>query len=155
MNARRALEIIAAHGADAARWPAGERAGVLALAGEPPVAAALADAIRLDALLCGWARDVAPMAGLDADRLRPLARPAPARVPRRWFAGGALAAAVAAGIAVLAPTGRGAAPTPTIATNQPAAPSAALANGAASEATADAEAFVTVFTPTADEDELI
>lgn len=146
----RALEIIAAHGADAARWPAGERAAVWALAETPAVAAALGQARALDALLGAWAVDVPPR---DFDAVA-LARAGGGRSAQRrgWLAGAVMAAAVATGFAVLAPTSSppaGVAST----TGIPRAASGAPARVPAGEA--DAEAFATLFTPTADEDELI
>lgn len=53
MNTARAIEILEAYGADAARWPEAERDGVLAAlaSGDEDVAAALAQARALDAAL--------------------------------------------------------------------------------------------------------
>jgi anti-sigma factor RsiW len=49
---QRAREIIAAHGAEPRRWPAGERDGVLArIADDPALARPFADARELDDLL--------------------------------------------------------------------------------------------------------
>jgi hypothetical protein len=100
----RALEIIAAHGADVGRWPAAEATGVLALAArDAAVAVAIADARRLDDVLAAWASPV-PERRFDAAALIaavpgaavPATVAMPARVSRGWLAGGALAAAVAA-----------------------------------------------------------
>jgi hypothetical protein len=144
-----ALEIIAAYGGDPRRWPDADRPAVLALVGDPVVAAALGEARTLDAVLVDWARDVAP-AEFDAAAI---ASAAPVAAMRRgWWAGGMLAAAVAVGLVVLAPSGPGSGPqAPIVATNA-AVPSATAAGA---ELGGDAESFAQVFTPTADEDELI
>lgn len=152
MTRDQALEIIAAHGGDAARWPATEAAAVLALAAaDGVVAAALADARQLDALLGDWARDVAPATiDLAAITRLPGAGPAP-RPARRWLAGGLVAAAIAAGIAFLAPV---ASDSPMIKTVSP--PNAVqLAAADGDTFGSDADVFATVFTPTVDEDALI
>jgi hypothetical protein len=149
----RALEIIASYGADPARWPADERAAVLALAGRPAVAAALADARGLDALLGDWARADVVAAPFDAAQLTPRAAPVVPARRRGWLAAGAMAAAVAAAV-VLTPIGN--------VTPQPAGPQVAMNSPqstvpsatVASEPGSDAE-FAYVFTPTVDEDALI
>jgi hypothetical protein len=152
----RAIEIIAAFGAAPARWPEAERAGVLALAGHPAVAAALADARRLDALLVDWACADVAAAPFDAARLIPAAASrvpmAPAR-RRPWLAASALAAALTAVLA-LTSIGRMAPDvnTPQVAQNSPLSPvPSALASG---EAGSDGD-FAYIFTPTDDEDALI
>ena len=148
-----ALEIIASYGADPARWPADERADVLALAGRPAVAAALADARALDALLGDWATADVVAAPYDAARLTPRAKPVAPAKRRGWLAAGALAAAVAAAV-VLTPVGKVTpqtdAPHVAIASPQTTVPSATVASDTGS----DAE-FAYVFTPTVDEDALI
>lgn len=148
MTPERALEIIAAYGADSARWPDADRAAVLALAAaDAGVASALRDAAGLDALLAGWAHDVAPH-GFKVAAITAMAQERPARARRigwPWIGGGALAAAVAAGLVIYAPV-RPAAETE-IATLAPPV--------AAPSASADAEAFDTIFTPTPDEEQLI
>lgn len=151
MTPDRALETIAAYGADSRRWPAAVRADVAALAlRDPDVAAALAAARDLDALLDGWARDIVPMAAIDAAALIPAATvTGPADTRRRWFGGAALAAAVAAGIAVFAPMQPA---TTVVASNNSPVPSA---TGEGEASGSDAEAFAAVFTPTADEDQII
>ena len=147
MTEDRALEIIASHGADASRWPDADRDAVLALAGTPAVAAALAEAATLDALLTGWARADVVAAPFDAATLVPApVRPA-ARPVRRWLAAGAMAAAVAAAV-VLAPI-----PTATTQVAQVSVSSVPSAT-AESDTGSDAE-FAYVFTPTVDEDALI
>lgn len=153
MNSERALEIIAAYGADSARWPDAERAEALALtADDPHIAAALADAHGLDGLLGAWAQGAAPW---DADiaAITGARRVTGGRFQvSRWVAGGALAAAVAAGILVLAPVQPVTTPVQQIvSTNTPVLLATAEGSGSGS----DAEAFATVFTPTVDEDELI
>lgn len=153
MNRDRALEIIAAYGGDAVRWPATEAAALLAVAdSDDIVAKALADARQLDALLDGWAHDVAPAQfDLAAITRQPVA--APVRAPaQRWLAGGLVAAAMAAGIAFLAPMTPEADPRMEIISAKPAV-QLATADGEAPGN--DADAFATVFTPTVDEDALI
>lgn len=153
MTEDRALEIIASHGADPARWPADERAAVLALTGRPAVAAALAAARALDALLGDWARADVVAAPFDAAQLTPRGAPiAPAR-RRGWLAAGAMAAAVVAAVVLTPMTGvtpQSAAPQVAMNSSQTTVPSATVA----SEAGSDAE-FAYVFTPTVDEDALI
>ncbi len=62
-----AAAVIASHGADPARWPAADRAALLALAGSDlQVAAALADARRTDAAIADWLGAPLPaMAAID------------------------------------------------------------------------------------------
>ena len=98
MTEQRALDIIAAMGADSARWPDDERAGVLALVAQPAVAAAAS----LDALLGDWACADVAGAPFVAARLVPAPVVVSARPLRRWLAAGAMAAAVAAAV-VLTP----------------------------------------------------
>lgn len=173
MTEDRAIEIISALGADAARWPEAERSAVQALRHHPKVAAALAEAAQLDALLTDWARADVGTAGFDSALLAPPVGVAvagvvamPSRVRRRWLAAGALAAAVA-GALVLTPMG-GVAPGAGPASDIMAAPSPVLtaevaptfpdppvlSAAGASENGDDAE-FAYVFTPTVDEDSLI
>ncbi len=154
MNTDRALEIIAAYGADARRWPADDRAAVLALAGDPQVAAALASARALDAVLADWA--AAPVMGsldLAAITRQPQQRPVAHVARRGWIIGGAMAAAIA-GVIALAPARD--------TTSTQIASVSNLSNATVPSATvpggptgSDAEAFAYVFTPTADEDDLI
>lgn len=154
MTEDRALEIIAALGADAARWPEGERDAVLALRSRPDVAAALAEAAQLDALLGGWALADVAAAPFDSEGLIPaVAAPVTkSPLPRRWLAAGALAAAAAVAL-VLTPMQLGApAPGPRIDLASPQTP-VPSATGA-SEDGVDA-GFAYVFTPTVDEDALI
>lgn len=171
MTTEQALALIESFGGDPRRWPDAERAALLALAGhDARVSAAIADARELDTLLVGWALaetpawrlDDAALAALTAPRalppralppralpLRPLTlRPLPLR---RWFAGGAMAAALAAGVVLVNPlaprTGH-----PMVAAATPL--SSHAPNPDSVDRRADA-AFGDVFTPTADEEELI
>lgn len=159
-----ACAILASHGADPARWPAEQRAALLALAGDDPVvAAALADARALDALLNEWAATPAPLAGIDAAAIvaRPQLpapqaaglRPSGSAGLRSSGSAGLRRGLVAASVAIVAAIGgwlgvQPAGPSSTeIATAAP--PSAAAAAGEADLA------FAFVFTPTAAEEDLI
>jgi hypothetical protein len=160
----RALAIIAAWGADSARWPVADRAAVLALLAHPAVAAAMAEAATLDALLGPWARADVIAAPFDAARLVPDPLAARAvwplavhavRPAHRWLAAGAMAAAVAAAV-VLTPMG---VVTP-VSSVAPASRTARLPVAPALPATALEDAgsdgeFADVFTPTVDEESLI
>lgn len=144
-----ALDIIASHGADPARWPADVRAPLLALAAaNDAVAAALADARTLDALLGQWA--AAPAAGATVDVAAIVAQPQEGAARRRvaGWRPALLAASLALVVAVggwLGLSGRfGPAPAVEIAAAPPSA--------GAGEADA---AFAYVFTPTAAEEDLI
>lgn len=153
MTSERALEIVAAYGGDARRWPEDERGAVLALASvDAGVAAAIAEARGLDDVLAAWALDVAP-AQFDAAAI---VRSAAVRPMRRWFAGGALAAAVAAGVMLWTPMR---APGPEmVLTNSPVQLATAEGDGFGSDADSfgnDAEGFAYVFTPTIDEEDVI
>lgn len=141
----RAAEIIAAYGADPARWPEAERTTALdVIAASPVLTAALAEARVLDGDLTAWAQ--APVAPGDAA----VAAAAAARIalhrPRpfvRWAMGTGLAASLAAGLVLLAPAQR-------------LTPSTAPQVAAAVPSTAaDATAFAQVFTPTPDEDQTL
>lgn len=136
----RAAEIIAAYGADPARWPDAERATALhVVAASPALTAALAAARALDADLAAWAQ--APLT-VGADAAAGAARTV-LRRPRpfaRWAMGTGLAASLAAGLLLLAPTHR-------------LAPARAPVTVAAT--TDDASAFAQVFTPTPDEEQVL
>ena len=157
LTPERALEIIDAYGADSARWPDDARPALLALAAsDAGVAAAVAQARGLDALLGSWADAVAPRE-FDLAAIARVPQEAPAIVhgsafSRRWITGGALAAAVAAGLIILAPMQR--APDAVVASVSPElpAPSAAATGKAIGT---EADVFASVFTPTPDEEELI
>ncbi len=159
MTRDRALEIIAVHGGDAARWPAIEAAALLALAdSDAMVAAALADARGLDGLLAEWAAAAVP-AGIDLASITRLpvetlasARRSALAPARRWWAGGLVAAAIAAGIAFLAPVTPAADPMVETVSTQTAVQ---LATAEGDAFGSDADVFATVFTPTVDEDALI
>jgi hypothetical protein len=153
----RALEIIDAFGADSRRWPAEEREALTLLAmADPAVAAALAEARGFDTLLKGWATDVAPAAPIDAGTLIPA--PVRAATPSRgasWWLGGAIAAALT-GLLVTTPWSQAPqGPAVTIAANDIPNVSPVPSATGESEALAETEVFATVFTPTADEDQLI
>lgn len=163
MTRDRAFEIIDAYGAEPARWPADERAGVLTLAGSDDAVAqalkaALAAARPFDALLSDWAMDV-PVQHFDAEALLPAPRPVAAggimrpslmrpslmrQSMMRWMAGGAVAASVALALVVLPMNGSDA-PT-NINTASP---------GSAGDAVELDESFTMFFTPTADEEDVI
>jgi hypothetical protein len=149
-----ACAILASHGAEPARWPAAERAALLALAGsDPKVAAALTEARALDAMLDTWATAPAPLGGIDAVAMT--ARPqwrreqAPAWRPALLAASLALVVAVGGwlGVGSQLASPRGALPETEIASAAP--PSAAAGVGEADLA------FAYVFTPTAAEEDVI
>ena len=133
----RAAEIIAAYGADPARWPDAERATALhVIAASPVLTAALAEAHGLDADLVRWAQAplaVAPHAAADAARIAQR-RPRPVV---RWAMGTGLAASLAAGLVLLTPAHR---------------PAAAPHRAAV---VSDGTAFAQVFTPTPDEEDVL
>ena len=141
----RAAEIIAAYGADPARWPDAERATALhVIAASPELTAARAAAAALDADLVAWAQ--APVAGgigaraaADAARIA-LRRPRPFL---HWAAGTGIAASLAAGLLLFAPAHR-------------LAPGTTPVRVATVAATPDdATAFAQVFTPTPDEEQVL
>ncbi len=128
----RAAEILAAYGADPARWPDGERATAQAVIAASPELRAAQDAARaLDADLAAWAQ--APVAGGDAAAAARRALPAP-RPYLRWALGTGLAASLAAGLVLLTP-----------AHPPPPAKTPVVVD--------DATAFAQVFTPTPDEEQ--
>ena len=131
-------ELIEIYGADAARWPAEHRdAARTAIAADPALQRALANAAALDTLIETWVRRVPASADANAVSAR-IVRPAP-----RWpgFAAvGLIAATVAAFVLTVPAT---APPTPS--------PSLAAAPAAAANAADDA-AFASLFTPTPDEE---
>jgi hypothetical protein len=158
MTSERAFEIIAAFGADARRWPEGERAGVMALAAEDAaVRAALDEARALDAAIAAMLADAAPArARLDdaaaADAVLRAAAAQEAARPRRWLWPGALAAAGLAAAVLLWLPGPTPAPdgAPEVALATPAA--TAADQRAAQQKAADAALFSLMFTSTPDED---
>jgi hypothetical protein len=142
----RAADIIDAYGADAARWPGGERAGVLAaIARDPALRARLAEAARLDADLAAWA--MAPVESLpfDLTSLEPQAKPGWRR--HIGWAGAGLAA-VAAALALLLVSPSGQAP-------QNAAGTSVVAAEPKATTTGQLDGFAYVFTPTHEEENLI
>ena len=145
-----ALDIIASHGADPARWPADARAALLALAAQDDrVAAALAQAQALDAALADWA--AAPAAGVAVDVAAILGLPQEREVPRRPVAArrpALMAASLALVVAVGGWLGF---------SDQFASPPAQIAavSPSAETGTGEADAFALVFTPTAAEEDLI
>ena len=148
-----ALAILASHGADPARWPAQDRAALLALAGsDAAVAAALADARALDAMLASWAAAPVPPARIDTAAITglPQLRPVQAGPVRGWrpallAASLALVVAVGGWIGFAGQYDRQAATE--IATAPPS--SAGVVAGEADLA------FAYVFTPTAAEEDVI
>lgn len=146
-----ACAILASHGADPARWPAENRAALLALAAsDAMVAAALAEARALDALLGDWASAPVPIKGVDAAAITALPQQGPARRATGWRP-----AAMAASLALVMAVGGwlGMADQFT-AQPQTEIASAALPSAAAEAGDADL-AFAYVFTPTAAEEDLI
>jgi hypothetical protein len=156
----RASEILAAYGADPLRWPDEERADVVrALAADPALRAARAEAAQLDLILDAWA--TGSLAGEFSDHARPAhgAAAAAARVlapaSRNWrtATGGGLFAAAAAIVAVVVVM-----ITPTTALHSPSlqiASTAATPPRGAAMALTDEQAFSLLFTPTPDEEEAI
>ena len=131
----RAAEIIAAYGADPARWPDGERATALAvIASSADLRAAQAAARGLDADLQRWAQAPVPAGDVAAAARQVLRRPRPLL---RWALGTGLAASLAAGLVALAPAGH----------HGKVAPAAAV------RSSDDATAFAQLFTPTPDEEQ--
>lgn len=153
MDPTRAQEIIAAYGADVARWPADEREAAQAMiAGDPSLRAALAAAAALDADLGIWAMapvradDVAASAAADAALAR---MPA----PRRWLpaaaVGGSIAASLLAAVLWLPSTGNDVAPTQIAEATPVAAPVQTA------QVAQDVQLWGTVFTLTPEEESLI
>jgi hypothetical protein len=153
MDRTRVLEIIAAYGADAARWPAREReAAQASVAGDAALQAEVARAEALDADLIAWA--AAPLAVSDinasiaADAALRSAPPA-----RRWWPAALVGGSVAAsllGLAVLLPTGTG---DPTSGAVQVA--QAPVAPVETAEVEQDVQLWSSVFTLTPEEESLI
>jgi hypothetical protein len=154
LSSETAIDILASFGADPARWPAQDRAAMLALAAsDAAVAAALADAQGLDALLAGWAAAPVPLAGIDAAAITalPQQRPASPASPVSAWRPALMAASVALVAAVggwFGIAGQYVAPPQT----EIAAAPPSSAGAAAGEADL---AFAYVFSPTAAEEDLI
>lgn len=145
-----ALEIIASHGADPARWPADVRGRLLALATDDAVvAAALAEARALDAMLGDWAG--VPAEGL-IDVAAITALPQQGTAPRR--AAGWRPALLAASLALVVAVGGwlGLSGPMNVAGGARVAAVSPSAETAVGEADV---AFAYVFTPTAAEEDLI
>lgn len=157
MDRTRATEIIAAYGADAARWPADERGPLRELvAGDPALRRAVAEAAKLDAMLCEWATDgpaddaaravaaadaAIARAGIETGRLRPQ-RLLPVAL------GGSIAAALVAAVLLSPPEGA----------KPDAAPVAAAQSAEAMQLAAaedDSEIWSMMFTPTPDEESFL
>jgi len=148
MNAKRAFEILAAYGADAARWPATEGAECAELiAVTPTLQAERVRAAALDASLAVWARASEPDERGAADAIARACAALPANAPlrRAWlpWVGGALAAASAT-MLYLAPGRNVALPAPA------AHPVAVIV-----QSQADSELFRATFTPTPDEEDVL
>ena len=148
LSSETALDILASHGADPARWPADVRAGLLALAAQDAgVAAALADAHALDAALADWAAMPAPDASINVGAILKLPQEAGAGHQASTWRPALLAASVALVLAMGGWLGWSRQiPTPQIAAVLPSA-------GASAGETDDGFAYV--FTPTAAEEDLI
>lgn len=149
-----ACAILASHGADPARWPAEDRAALLALAGrDATVAAALAEAQALDALLDDWAATPAALAGIDVSAITAVPQQPRARTDR-WRPA-LLAASLALVVAVGGWLGAGnQLAGPRAAQNPMEIASAVPPSAAAAAGEADL-AFAFVFTPTAAEEDVI
>lgn len=164
MTEDRALEILAAYGADPARWPADEREALQALADRSPaVAQALVEARAVDAVLAGWlaepaenvtfaCHDEAAARAALAEARATAVRPHPVRT-RRWWGGLAVAASLVAAVGLSRPS------------LEPASPPADTGGGTIAGVQAPApdprddpseeEAlFALMFTPTIDEEPL-
>ena len=156
MDRTRVLEIIAAYGADAARWPADEREAAQALvAKDAALQAELDAAAAIDAELSAWA--AAPIAVSDIDATAAAdAALARAPVPRRWWPtavlGGSVAAALVAAVAILPTSTREP-------SGEPAQVAQAMTPAAAPIQTAqieqDVQLWGSVFTLTPEEESLI
>lgn len=157
MHSARAIEIIAAYGAEEGRWPESERAGVVGLAQrDPAVRAALAEARALDRAIAVMVAPAGPFsprlddqaaaaAALKAGEVRHM----PAGRPRRWLWGGAAVAAGLAAAVLIAQPEPARVAAPVAGPDTAVAATVAPANGPASE---DAELFALMFTATTDED---
>lgn len=152
LSVETALALLASHGADPARWPADQRAGLLALAtADAQVAAALARARALDAQLATWAS--APVAGAAVDVAAILALSQDgAGGPRR--AHGWRPALLAASLALVVAVGGWLGLSGRMTGTETREIAAASPSAGASASEAD-DGFAYVFTPTAAEEDLI
>ena len=146
-----ALAILASHGADPARWPAGSRDALLALAGsDAAVAAALAGAQAVDGAIADWLARPLPALAVDVAAITALPQLRPQPAPARWrpaLLAASLALVVAVGGWLGVENRFGSDAAQVIASASPPPAGAELAE-------ADA-AFAYVFTPTAAEEDLI
>ncbi len=149
LSSETALEIIASHGADPARWPADVRGALLDMVDDAAVAAALADARALDALLADWA-DAPAEGAIDVAAITAL--PQQGMAPRR--AAGWRPALLAASLALVVAVGGwlGLSGSMNVAGGARVAAVSPSAEPAVGEADV---AFAYVFTPTAAEEDLI
>ena len=156
MDRTRVLEIIAAYGADATRWPAAEREAAQSLVAQDAALRVEFDAAAaLDAELMAWA--MAPVAAGDVDATAAAdAALARASSQRRWWPaaalGGSIAASLLAAVLIL--------PTPTDSpSTAPATQVAQVAPTATPVQTAqveqDVQVWAFVFTLTPEEESLI
>ena len=156
MDRTRVLEIIAAYGADTARWPAAEREAAQALvAQDAALQAELDAAAALDTQLTAWAMAPFAVGDLEATMAADAAL-AKAQAPRRWWPtavlGGSVAAALVAAVAIL-PTSIGE-PTaePTQVARATTAPAAPVQTAQIEQ---DVQLWGSVFTLTPEEESLI
>jgi hypothetical protein len=155
MDRTRVLEIIAAYGADATRWPAAEREAAQALiAQDAELRAEFEAAAALDAELMTWAMAPVPADDLAATAAADAAI-AQGRSQRRWWPaaalGGSIAASLLAAVLIL--------PTPSSDPSPPAAQVAQMAPTTApiqtAEVAQDVQVWASVFTLTPEEESLI
>jgi anti-sigma factor RsiW len=143
----RAREILAAYGANPARWPTGERDALSALiAAQPELAQAVAQAQALDQALEAWPQTHGQAEAIDRLMARAAVDTSSRSERPRWlWVGAGLSAAIAAGLAVAFVSGPSLSPpiAPTVATQ-------ASANGLSSISDADVAAML--FSPQ-DQDE--
>ena len=156
MDRTRVLEIIAAYGADAARWPAAEREAAQALVAQDMALRAECDAAAsLDAELAAWAMvpvaadDVAATAAADAAFAR-------AASQRRWWpaaaVGGSIAASLLAAVLILPSPSSGPSPATTQQIAQVAPTTAPVQTAQVAQ---DVQVWASVFTLTPEEESLI
>ena len=153
MDRTRVLEIIAAYGADATRWPSAEREAAQAMVAKDAVLQAeLEAATALDVELAAWALapvgagDLAATAAADAA----LAKAPP---PRRWWPtavlGGSVAASLLAAVLILPTPSSEPSPEPVQVAQAPAAPLQTA------QVDPDVQVWASVFTLTPEEESLI
>lgn len=155
MDRTRVLEIIAAYGADATRWPVAEREAAQSLvAQDAALRAELEAAAALDADLMAWAMapvaagDVAATAAADAALAR-------ASRERRWWpavaVGGSIAASLLAAVLILPTPSSSPSPAATTQVAQ-AAPTTPVQTAQVEQ---DVQVWASVFTLTPEEESLI